>query len=144
MVGPGEHGRGSQSAADLVWFLHIDNTASRAARQGIFNPELVCVYAHRRGLIYRVPGSDGINRSGSRWFESSSVSLFFEGGLLWRFTASRRRDPELESATAFLLCLSLLCGTFVDCFCIFTTAFATSLPLWEIQRECDKLFAARS
>lgn len=54
MVGLGEHGRGSQSAADLVWFLHIDNTASRAARQGIFNPELVCVYAPWRGLIYRV------------------------------------------------------------------------------------------
>lgn len=94
------------------------------------------------------PGSDGINRSGSRWFESSLVSFFFEGGLLWRFTVNRRRDPELESATAFLLCLSLLCGTFVDCwfffFCIFTTAYATSRPLWEIQRELEKLFAARS
>lgn len=53
-VGPGEHGRGSQGAADLVWFLHIDNTTCRAARQGTFNLEIVCVYARRRGLIYCV------------------------------------------------------------------------------------------
>lgn len=52
--GPGEHGRRSQGAADLVWFLHIDNTASRAARQGTSNPEIVRVYARRRGLIYCV------------------------------------------------------------------------------------------
>ena len=48
-AGPGEHGRRSHSAADLVWFLHIDKSASRAARQGTFNPEIVCVYARRRG-----------------------------------------------------------------------------------------------
>lgn len=103
-VGPGEHGRRSHSAADLVWYRHVSNSA----RQGTFNPEIVCVYARWRRLIHCVllllfGGAEVLGQPELKLL----VWLFFFSWLHGKQqTADRSRDPKQRSdgtRTEFLL-----------------------------------------
>ncbi len=70
--------------------------------------------------------------------------------LLFGFSVLHSEQEERSGAgekdrkrTAFLLSVSLHCGTFIVCLiCTFSTAYATLPPLLEIQCELEKLFAA--
>lgn len=144
-VGPGEHGRRSQ-IADLVWFLHIDNTASRAGRQGTFNPEIVCVYARRSFDLLSALLFDRAEAHGQLRAQRSCLKVSF-----WRLGDSKRTGGEILSrrerrhkdcvSACFIFALW---NIYSQIFFFFPVRTQRCDPLWEIQCELEKLFAARS